>query len=168
MEKEEYKYYSTQRPVDIGTFPKEPNNPLRFENFDKRENVERGRFRAWGYLIYDAPLTDKQQSDYELRAAPDNPDLIKFYEQAQVVGKWETAHRVKDIKRLTWWYPDFGEYIAKEFVTLQKMETAYNEITEAKNRAASKPIAEQLAEAEKQIKQGETPATDKPPKREER
>lgn len=29
MEQQElYRYYSTPRPVDIGTYPKEPDNPL--------------------------------------------------------------------------------------------------------------------------------------------
>lgn len=73
-EKTAYKYYSTQRPVDIGTFPKTENGPLYLVNFDKRESVEQGRFLAWGYLVYDAPLTEKQMADYELRAAPGNPD----------------------------------------------------------------------------------------------
>ena len=70
-----YKYYSTQRPVDIGTFPKTDGGPVRFENFNKREEVEQGKFKAWGYLVYDAPLTEKQIADFELRAAPGNPDL---------------------------------------------------------------------------------------------
>nr|WP_207750678.1 hypothetical protein [Anaeromonas gelatinilytica] len=73
-EKTAYKYYSTQRPVDIGTFPKTENGPLYLVNFDKRESVEQGRFLAWGYLVYDAPLTEKQMTDYELRATPGNPD----------------------------------------------------------------------------------------------
>lgn len=73
-EKSAYRYYSTQRPVDIGTFPKTENGPLYFVNFDKRDSVEQGRFLAWGYLVYDAPLTEKQMADYELRAAPGNPD----------------------------------------------------------------------------------------------
>lgn len=73
-EKTAYKYYSTQRPVDIGTFPKTENGTLYLVNFDKRESVEQGRFLAWGYLVYDAPLTEKQIADYELRAAPGNPD----------------------------------------------------------------------------------------------
>ncbi len=73
-EKSAYRYYSTQRPVDIGTFPKTENGPLYLVNFDKRESVEQGRFLAWGYLVYDAPLTEKQMNDYELRAAPGNPD----------------------------------------------------------------------------------------------
>lgn len=73
-EKSAYRYYSTQRPVDIGTFPKTENGPLYHVNFDKRESIEQGQFQAWGYLVYDAPLTEKQMGNYELRAAPGNPD----------------------------------------------------------------------------------------------
>ena len=70
-----YKYYSTQRPVDIGTFPKPPYNmPDEIFNYDQRIPVENGSFLAWGYLTYTRPLTEKQASDYELRPAPDNPD----------------------------------------------------------------------------------------------
>ncbi len=75
-EKDAYRYYSTQRPVDIGTFPKTENGPIRFENFSKRESVEQGRFEAWGYLVYDAPLTKQQAEDYELRPAPWNADAV--------------------------------------------------------------------------------------------
>jgi len=80
-EKGAYKYYSTQRPVDINTFPKTENGPIRIANFDVRESVESGSFKAWGFLIYDAPLTEKQIADYELRAAPDNPDILKDFEK---------------------------------------------------------------------------------------
>ena len=80
-EKGAYKYYSTQRPVDINTFPKTDNGPIRIANFDVRESVESGIFRAWGFFIYDAPLTEKQISDYELRAAPDNPDMLPDFEE---------------------------------------------------------------------------------------
>ena len=44
-----YKYYSTQRPVDIGTFPKPPRNaPDEIVNYDQRIPVENGSFLAWG------------------------------------------------------------------------------------------------------------------------
>ena len=70
-----YKYYSTQRPVDIGTFPKPPRNaPDEIVNYDQRVPVENGSFLAWGHLTYTRPLTKRQASDYELRPAPDNPD----------------------------------------------------------------------------------------------
>lgn len=76
-EMEVYSYFSTQRPVDIGTFPKTANGPLLHVNFDERLPVEQSAFCAWGILTYSAPLTEKQMADYELRAARDNPDLNK-------------------------------------------------------------------------------------------
>lgn len=42
---------------------------MNIENFDSRMFVENDSFRAWGYLEYKQPLTEKQISDYELRAA---------------------------------------------------------------------------------------------------
>ena len=72
---EYYRYYSTQRPVDLGTFPKLPGNaPVEIINFDERRMVEGGTMRAWGELAYLKPLTEKQMEDYELRPAPGNPD----------------------------------------------------------------------------------------------
>lgn len=54
-----YRYYSTQRPVDIGTYPAD------------------GRLMAWGELTYAKPLTEKQMEDYELKPAPGNPDRVR-------------------------------------------------------------------------------------------
>lgn len=66
MEQEFYCYYSTQRPIDIGTFPKPPGNaPTEICNFDERMPVEHGTFPAWGVLTYAKPLTEKEISDYE-------------------------------------------------------------------------------------------------------
>ena len=132
-EKLAYKYYSTQRPVDIGTFPKTENGPLRLVNFDSREDVEQGRFQAWGYLVYDTPLTEKQIDDYELRAAPGNPGQLRLApeqleQQVQVVGKWEQSKRIPDVKRLTWWYPDFGSFVKKEFVTDAQLSDCYAKV----------------------------------------
>ncbi len=45
MKQEQYKYYSTQRPVDLGTFQKPADNsPLTFTNYDERIPVEHGAF----------------------------------------------------------------------------------------------------------------------------
>ena len=43
MEQQElYRYYSTQRPVDIGTYPKDPDNPLTgFLNYDEVRRCHR-------------------------------------------------------------------------------------------------------------------------------
>ena len=68
-----YRYYSTQRPVDLGTFPKPPDNPVvEVHNYeaDSRVPVENGMIQAWGYVEYQKPLTEKEAGDYELRAAP--------------------------------------------------------------------------------------------------
>ena len=74
---EYYRYYSTQRPVDLGTFPKPPGNaPVEIINFDERRMVEGSTMRAWGELAYLKPLTEKQMEDYELRPAPGNPDRM--------------------------------------------------------------------------------------------
>lgn len=72
-----YNYFSTQRPVDLGTFPKTENGPLSYVNFEERLPVEGGAFRAWGVLTYSVPLTEKQMDDYELRPASGNPDLVR-------------------------------------------------------------------------------------------
>lgn len=58
---EYYRYYSTQRPVDLGTFPKPPGNaPVEIINFDERRMVEGGTMRAWGELAYLKPLTESR------------------------------------------------------------------------------------------------------------
>ena len=151
-----YKYYSTQRPVDIGTFPKTENSPTEIVNFDQRESVENGRFQAWGYLLYRAPLTEKQIADYELRAAPGNPDRFRLTpeqleQQAQVVGKWEQAKRIPDAKRLTWWYPDFGVFVKNELVSDAELSKRYEKVMESKTRSARKiPIAERLKKGTEQ------------------
>lgn len=157
---EVYKYYSTQRPVDIGTFPKTENGPAEIVNFDKRESVENGSFLAWGYLLYHVPLTKKQIYDYELRAAPGNPDQFRLTpeqleQQVQVVGKWEQAKHIPDVRRLTWWYPDFGVFMKNEFVTEAELTGRYGKVMESKARAEQiraekKPIAERLKEGAEQ------------------
>lgn len=73
-----YKYYSPQRPVAPGTFPKPKGNaPDEIVNYDQRVPVEGGAFLAWGHLTYTKPLTEKQVSDYELRPAPEVSELCR-------------------------------------------------------------------------------------------
>ena len=61
------KYYSTQRPVGPGTFPKPKGNKvLEIVNFDKRQYCEEASRDCWGYIEYEYPLTEKQAVDYEL------------------------------------------------------------------------------------------------------
>ena len=96
-----YRYYSTQRPVDIGTFPKPPYNaPDEIVNYDQRVPVEGGAFLAWGHLAYTRPLTEKQVSDYELRPALSVAELLRqgnrqrpIREQLQAAQREAQEHR---------------------------------------------------------------------------
>lgn len=68
-----YRYYSTQRPVDIGTYPAPDGNaPVVVINYDcdRRRLVAGGKLCAWGELTYRKPLTKWQRADYELVPAP--------------------------------------------------------------------------------------------------
>lgn len=90
-EKGSYKYYSTQRPVDIGSYPKTEDGPKRITNFDKREFIKHENRMAWGFLEYPRPLTEKQIDDYELKAAKSNPDMKKSIAQQMKEGAEQVA-----------------------------------------------------------------------------
>lgn len=152
-EKSAYQYYSTQRPVDIGTFPKTPNGPLRLVNFDSREDIEQGKFKAWGYLVYDAPLSEKQISDYELKAAPSNPDIKdRMREQAQIIGPWEEKRKAPEHLRLTIWLSEQGAFAVKKGISPEDVAERYRFITERAPRdTQKKSIAEQLKDGAEQV-----------------
>lgn len=62
-----YRYYSTERPVSPGTFPKPADNPVRYiKNFDTHEYVGKIGREVWGYLEYEKPLTKEQIAAFEL------------------------------------------------------------------------------------------------------
>ena len=167
-----YKYYSTQRPVDIGTFPKPPHNaPDEIVNYERRVWVEHDTRLAWGHLTYTRPLAEREMADYELLPSRGNPDLKqRMEEQTQAVGAWEDARRIPDGKRLTWFCPDFGSYALKEYVSPEKLAEAARSMETQKAisadmRRAGKPISEQMKEAqqlagEQQAKSG--PGKDTP------
>lgn len=152
-DKETYKYYSTQRPIDIGTYPNSYfNRPVHMDLYFTRQQVPGESFQAWGAIIYAHPLTEREMQDYELRPARENLDIRRQMDaQAQVVGKWEDAHRVPDQKRLTWFYPDFGSYVVKEYITPEQLAVRVHSIERQKAARAHKeakhqpPIAEQKA-----------------------
>lgn len=78
-----YRYYSTQRPVAPGTYPKENGNPAQIVNFDQRETVDGGKAMAWGYLEYEKPLTKEQMDAYELRPAEGAAQMVKGQERQE-------------------------------------------------------------------------------------
>lgn len=155
-----YKYYSTQRPIDIGTYPKTENGPNNLINYEICHPVEGGIFRAWGELEYSDPLTQKQMDYHELRAAPGNPDFIRaapaqLEAQAQVVGRWEESKRIPEVRRLTWWYPDFGAYVKNELATDAQLSERYEKIA-ARQRDRRPTIKDQLLQGAGQAEKENT------------
>ena len=62
-----YRYYSTQRPIMPGCFPKPNNNKVvEIFNFDDRTMVESIGRPAWGFVSYAFPLSQSDISSYEL------------------------------------------------------------------------------------------------------
>lgn len=75
-----YRYYSTQRPVDIGTYPNNKiNQPIVIVNYDvdRRRLVAGNHLYAWGEITYTKPLTERQMKDYELKPSPCNQDEMR-------------------------------------------------------------------------------------------
>lgn len=105
MEQDFYLYYFTQRPVDIGTYPKPPDNlPMEIKNFDTRTPVEGGSLMAWGTITYAKPLSTEDAEGHELRASRENPDVRQtLAEQLPVVGAWEERSKIAPAKRVTRW-----------------------------------------------------------------
>lgn len=64
-------YYSTQRSVGPGTYPKPKGNfPLSIENYDERIFVPEIGREAWGKLTYVSPLSPEDIAEYELIEEP--------------------------------------------------------------------------------------------------
>ncbi|MCD7947875.1 MAG: YodL domain-containing protein [Oscillospiraceae bacterium] len=151
-----YLYYATQRPVDIGTFPKTDGGPVRIENYDARVPVEDGAFVAWGCLTYSAPLAEKQAQNYELRPAINNPDLLRvpprqLHARVQAVGRWEQAGNMPEARRTTEQRPGHNDFRVKASSAQWLVNLAFRRVQGKQARAAQKkPIAAQLAEGAEQ------------------
>lgn len=64
------RYYSTQRPVGPGTFPKpDGNKRLGLRNFDSKTYCEEIDREAWGYIDYEKPLAPGEAERWELTPA---------------------------------------------------------------------------------------------------
>ncbi len=84
-----------------------------------------------------------------------------------MVGKWEDAHRVPDQKRLTWFYPDFGSYVVKEYISPERLAEAakgmeHQEAARAhKQEKGKQPIADQLKAAQREAQERRGPEAPK-------
>ena len=175
-EQETYKYYSTQRPIDVGTYPNSRfNGVVEMTIYPERWRVEGEAFRAWGEIDYAQQLLPCEVADYELRPSRHNPDIRREMDaQAQIVGAWEDAKRVPEQKRLTWFYPDFGSYVAKEYVTPEQLAARAHgverQVAAKAHKEGKQPIAQQMKTAQKQAEEhrGQTVPKKSAPNRDER
>lgn len=73
-------YYSTQRPITLGTFPNQKGNRIiRIKNFDSRTYVDAIGREAWGQIEYDKPLPRKLADSYELAAENETFSNVEDY-----------------------------------------------------------------------------------------
>lgn len=61
------RYYSTQRPITPGSYPRpRGNRVVKIVNFVNRTHCEELGRKAWGYIEYGQPLTEKEAANCEL------------------------------------------------------------------------------------------------------
>lgn len=81
-------YYSTQRPIDIGTYPKPSDNEiLEIKNFDEKKEIKEENIMAYGYIRYEKPLIPAAARTYELTQANTEPKVNTTAEEAVIEDK---------------------------------------------------------------------------------
>lgn len=150
-----YLYYSTQRPVDLGTFPKpKGNEPDKIINFDERIPVEGRACLAWGYLTYSKPLTEQEIANYELRPAARNPLPWQLSdENLEIVGKWEDEKGYPEGRRVTVHRQGLEGYELKPGFASYKLEGVLEAVLLDNSRTEhisgeKLPIAQQMKQAQ--------------------
>ena len=74
-----YRYYSTQRPLWPGAFPRSTKNKVvDITNYDRRTFVEELGREAWGCIEYERPLDPEDARDYELVEAGEKRYMVQF------------------------------------------------------------------------------------------
>jgi len=126
MKQKVYRYYSSQRPVDIGTYPKTAGGPINIVNYDGdyRKRIEPWGFLAWGYLEYSAPLDARQADDYELKPSPEDPRVNRKNELLfQVI---EHARKQANMHHSFSDWKDADDWLFAKFdITRQELEEIY-------------------------------------------
>lgn len=72
-----HRYYSTNRPVSIGTYPRPAGNEvLEILNFEQRRSVPEIGRQAWGWVEYASPLSASDAENYELVSVQTLPPYV--------------------------------------------------------------------------------------------
>ena len=94
-----YRYYSVERPVAPGTFPKKQGCEI--SNYPERFFVNSAGTYAWGHIDYLEPLTDDEVKAYELK-----PERYEFSVTFQL-----TNEQIGRIHKLI---PGWKEYVDED------------------------------------------------------
>ena len=82
---EVYTYYSTERPISIGTHP--GANVIAIDNYLVKTYVPEIEQEAWGVIFYLAPLTKEQMEEYELVQSEEQRQEIEGREVIKLLEK---------------------------------------------------------------------------------
>ena len=94
-----FRYYSIQRPVTPGSFPKKPGCVI--SNYPEKFYVSSAAVNAWGHIDYTEPLTDAEIKNYELQ-----PERYEF------TVTYTVDH--EQIRRLHALLPHWLDYVDEE------------------------------------------------------
>ena len=73
------RYYSTQRPITPGSFPRVDFNAVKeIVNFERKTYCEEIGREAWGYIDYEKPLDRYDCNAYELTAVPTKTLRLRY------------------------------------------------------------------------------------------
>lgn len=105
------KYYSTQRPVGIGTYP-DNSNFCEFENYGCKKYIEEIGRGAWGYILYREPLTDEEMKRYNLveQETLDLKDRIKVDGIVYLVSTVKLMFAIDEYRYETMIFENNGRY----------------------------------------------------------
>ena len=99
------RYYSTQRPITLGSYPETENNKAtEIHNYEGKTYCEEIGRDAWGYIEYEQPLHPEDVITYELTPPPSKIKKMRFIG----VDGWDRMV-FKDEDEYVWKYTEPGE-----------------------------------------------------------
>lgn len=89
-----FRYWSTHRPVSIGTYPKD-YSAIEIANFHTRKFVPEIHGDAWGFIDFENELPESEQDHYDLR--PERRENPKLEQAARAMAR---ALKKSDMSRI--------------------------------------------------------------------
>lgn len=80
------RYYSTQRPLGPGTYPRQDGTESITNFFGGKIFCEEIGREAWGFIEYEEPIGQKEARDYELTAAGTTGKVFEWTDESGRAG----------------------------------------------------------------------------------